>query len=249
LGYFKLSHRGLHNPLGIARLCAQLEEELLKAGFRVQLSSDFKLFDQTKLALRGVRVGPMHDPDVCDFSNERAFWMRLVDVADQTVGLQAYRCDEIDTSLADWLPNYMIGVYMRRQEMMVPSHAKPPQGSVAERLRGRLVYEGELWLARDVKGKRIFDCFTRLGLLLCCVKWNPEAIWGLAGEQMAKHGHVGRIGYNILERGFLRWLWASKDVDRVEYLAVIERTGIEQLIEEMLLTEAVCQPQLFHTPR
>jgi hypothetical protein len=243
-----LSNRGLHNPLGIARLCAQLEDELLQAGFKVELSSDFKLFDQTKIAVRGVRVGPMHDPDVCDFSNERAFWMRLVDDIGETVGLQAYRCDQIETSLADWLPNYMIGVYMRRQEMMVPAQTKPSHSSIAERLRGRLIYEGELWLARNVKGKQIFDQFARLGILLCAIKWNPDAIWGLASAQMAKHGHVGRIGYNILERGFLRWLWASKDVDPVEYLAVIERSGIEQLIEEMLFTEAVCRRQLLHTP-
>jgi hypothetical protein len=233
---FGLSKKGHHNPLGIAQLCVQLEAELNRAGFRVELSSDFKLF------------GPMHDPDVCDFSNERAFWMRLLDGDGQTVGLQAYRCDEIDTSLADWLPNYMIGVYMRRQEMMVPAQGKPSQGSVSERLSGRLIYEGELWLARAVKAKQVFDQFTRLGLLLCAIKWNPDAIWGLASEQMAKHGHVGRIGYNILERGFLRWLWASKDVDPVEYLAVIDRIGIEQMVEEMLITGAVCQPEPLHTP-
>jgi hypothetical protein len=86
----------------------------------------------------------MHDQDVCDFSQERAFWMQLLDSDGQTVGLQAFRCDMIDTSLADWLPNYMIGVYMRRQEIMMPSHPKPPNGSISWKLRGKLVYEGEL---------------------------------------------------------------------------------------------------------
>ena len=237
-----MNNKGLHNPLGIAQLCSKLETKLAAVGYHVELSSDFAALDKTKLELRQTRVGPMHDADVCDFSNERAFWMRLVDDKGQTVGIQAYRCDYIDTSLADWLPNYMIGVYMRRNEIMMPSHPKPPRGSISWRLRGHLVYEGELWIAPAAKGKNVFDGFARLGLLLCVIKWNPDAIWGLASEKMALHGHVGRIGYTILERGFLRWQWASKDVDTVEYLAAIESTALEQLIEDMLTTELECQP-------
>jgi hypothetical protein len=237
-----MNNTGLHNPLGISRLCAKLEAQLAHAGYGVQLSSDFKLLDQVKLELRAARVGPMHDSEVCDFSNERAYWMRLVDSSGATVGMQAYRCDYVDTSLADWLPNYMIGVYMRREEIMMPGHPKPPRGSISWRLRGHLVYEGELWLAKVVKARNVFDSFTRLGMLLSVVKWNPDAIWGLASEQMARHGHVGRIGYTILERGFLRWQWASKDVDAVEYLAAIEHIAIEQMVEEMLTTELECRP-------
>ncbi len=237
-----MNNKGLHNPLGIARLCAQLEAKLLAIGFSIELSSDFALLDKTKQELRQSRVGPMHDVEVCDFSDERAFWMQMRDDKGQTVGLQAYRCDYIDTSLADWLPNYMIGVYMRREEIMMPSHPKPPRGSIAWRLRGSLVYEGELWLAPAAKGKNAFDSFTRLGMLLCIIKWNPDAIWGLASEKMANHGHVGRIGYNILERGFLRWQWATKNVDSVEYLAAITNNAFTQMIEEMLTTEAECQP-------
>ena len=212
-----------------------------------------KKFDTVKLAVRGIRVGPMHDCDVCDFSGERAFWMYLTDKDGEVVGLQAFRCDFIDTSLADWLPNYMIGVYMRRQVLMVPSHAKPPLGSVSERLRGRLVYHGEIWLAKTIKGRNVFDGFTRLGLLISHLKWNPEATWGLASEQMAKHGHMTRVGYAILERGILRWHWYSEGIDAVEYLTMIEKSSLENIIDEMQSTpmkselvsaSPLCNPQL-----
>jgi hypothetical protein len=248
LGAFLLSKFGIHNPLGLVQLCAQLEDELRVAGFTVQISSDLAALDRCKIEVRGYRVGPMHDPDVCDFSNERGFWMALLDRRGKTVGLEAYRCDEITTSLADWLPSMMIGIYMRRQELMVPALTKPVLGSVAERLRGCLVYEGELWLSKEVKGKRIFDCFTRLGFLLSCIKWNPDAIWALTSEQMARHGHLNRIGFTTIERGILRWQWASKDVDPVEYLAAIEREGLKQMVSEMLLTAAEYRSQQTHRP-
>jgi hypothetical protein len=244
LGCFELSNRGLHNPLGIARLCAQLEDELRQAGFKVELSSDFKLFDQTKVAVRGFRVGPMHDADVCDFSNERAFWMRLVDETKQTVALQAYRCDQIETSLADWLPNYMIGVYMRRQEMMVPSHAKPPQGSISEQLKGKLVYHGELWLSKNIKARQTVDVFSKLGSFLALLKWNPDAIWALTGYHMATRGYASRMGYSYLERGFLRWAWHSDGVEPVEYLAVASKAFLETIIEEQHSTLPQCLPEI-----
>jgi hypothetical protein len=235
---------GLQNPLGMVRVCVLLEKELATKGLYISQSTDFQLLNDTRLKFRGDKIGPMHDPKLCDFSKERAFWMGLHDQTGRTVGLQAYRLDYVETSLADWLPNYMIGVYMRRNEVMVPSHPSPPRGSISERLRGKLVYEGELWMDKQIKARQAFDVFTRLGLLLTTVKWNPDAIWGLASEQMAKHGHVGRIGYTILERGFLRWTWASEGIDPVEYLAVIEKPSIEQMVEEMLSSNARAEPLL-----
>ena len=235
---------GLQNPLGMVRVCVLLEKELAAKGLYVSQSSDFQLLNETRIKSRGDKVGPMHDHNLCDFSKERAFWMGLHDETGRTVGLQAFRLDHVETSLADWLPNYMIGVYMRRNEMMVPSHPSPPRGSISERLRGKLVYEGELWLDKKIKGRQAFDIFSKLGIFLTTVKWNPDAIWGLASEQMAKHGHVGRIGYTILERGFLRWTWASEGIDPVEYLAVIEKLAVEQMVEEMLSANMPTQPLL-----
>lgn len=232
--------KGLHNPLGVVKLCAELQGQLKAAGFLVRTNSNLKAFSEVRLALRGTPVGPMHDPSVCDFSNERAFWMELIDDAGKTVGMQAYRCDDVSTSLADWLPSYMIGVYMRRQELMVPSTANPPQGSISEQLCGRLVYHGELWLSKSIKARQTIDVFSKLGSLLALLKWNPDAIWALTSYHMATRGYASRMGYPYLERGFLRWQWFSDGVDAVEYLAVASKPYLEQLVEEELTTVKSC---------
>lgn len=237
-----VGNQGLHNPLGVVRLCSELEGQLKAAGFSVRISSDLKAFSKTRFALRHSPVGPMHDPEVCDFSNERAFWMELVDDNQQTVGIQAYRCDEVSTSLADWLPSYMIGVYMRRHELMVPSNSNPPEGSISEQMRGRLVYHGELWLSKNIKARQTIDVFSKLGSLLTLLKWNPDAIWALTSYHMATRGYASRMGYPYLERGFLRWQWFSEGVDAVEYLAVASKSYLEQLVEEELTEVKSCLP-------
>jgi hypothetical protein len=206
------------------------------------VSSDMAAFDEAKRQVRDMPVAPMHHYATGVFNRERAFWMYLTDESGDIVGLQAFRYDEIDTHLADWCLNYMIGVYMRQQELMVPSFPKPPEGSVAERLTGKLVYHGEIWISKSIKNRKVFELFVRMGLIVAVIKWKPDAIWGLASAQMAGHGHFTRVGYTILERGFLRWQWASDGVDPVEYLVAVELPSLEGMINEMLSKEAEYSP-------
>jgi hypothetical protein len=129
----------------------------------------------------------------------------------------------------------------------VPAFAKPPEGSIAERLTGKLVYHGELWMAKQLKSRKAFEVFSRLGLILSVIKWQPDAIWGLASAQMAGHGHLTRVGYTILERGFLRWQWASEGIDPVEYLVAAELASLESMINEMTAKEAEYLPEQLPT--
>ena len=224
--------QGLGNTLDIVRLCNRLEASLNDAGLTVFLSSDMAAFSNTKLRVRGFAPAPMHDYTVCDFGLERGCWMSLTSSTGMIVGLQAYRFDVVDVNLVEWCTNYMIGVYMRRQELMVPSHPHPPQGSIAETLRGRLAYHGELWLDKSIKARQTIDVFSKLGSLLILLKWQPDAIWALTSAHMATRGYASRMGYPYIERGFLRWLWASEGIDEVEYLAVASRHYLEQLVDE-----------------
>jgi hypothetical protein len=237
-----MKNAGLTQPLAAARAAWMLDSELAGLKLKVHVSSDMQAFDVAKQAARGMPVAPMHHYATGVFNRERAFWMYLTDESGDVVGLQAFRYDEVDTHLADWCLNYMIGVYMRRQELMVPSFSKPPEGSAAERLTGKLVYHGEIWISKAVKNRKVFEIFVRLGLILAVIKWRPDAIWGLANAQMAGHGHFTRVGYTILERGFLRWQWASEGIDPVEYLVAAELHSLEAMIDEMLATEAESAP-------
>jgi hypothetical protein len=237
-----MKNTGLSHPLAAARAAAMLEAELQALKLAVHVSSDMKAFDVTKQRVRGIPVAPMHHHDVGVFQRERAFWMYLTDESGETVGLQAFRYDEVDTHLADWCVNYMIGVYMRQNEVLVPSFPKPPEGSFSEKLTGKLVYHGEIWITKNIKNRKVFEVFVRLGLILAVIKWRPDAIWGLASAQMAGHGHFTRVGYTILERGFLRWQWASEGIDPVEYLVAAELSSLEAMIDEMMSTEAESAP-------
>ncbi len=244
-----MKNSGLTQPMAAARAASMLEDELRSLNLQVHVSSDMEAFDEVKQRVRGMPVAPMHHHAVGVFNRERAYWMYLTDGSGEVVGLQAFRYDEIDTHLADWCVNYMIGVYMRQNELMVPAFSRPPENSIAERLTGKLVYHGEIWISKQVKNRKTFEIFVRLGLILAVIKWRPDAIWGLASAQMAGHGHFTRVGYTILERGFLRWQWASEGIDPVEYLVATELASLESMINEMMSTATKSSPGPLQKPR
>jgi hypothetical protein len=227
---------GLIDPLGVARVITHLQDELREMGFEIRVDDDLVKFNALKLELRGERAHPYHDPEICGLTPERGFWMSLVGDRGKVVGIQAFRLDCVTTSLADWAPAYTIGLYMRRQEIMIPMHAMPPRNSIAERIRGRLAYHGELWIDSEQRNRRLSLWFGRIGLLLCLLKWQPDAVWALAAQSMALNGGMLRLGYSHLERGFFRWQWVSEGIEPVEWIAIAEKAGLEQLANEILTT-------------
>ena len=88
---------------------------------------------------------------------------------------------DADPNLAEWVLGWMMGLYARRREMIVPRAVMPPEHSLSHLIRGRIVYHGELWIDKHCKVG--FPVFPRIGMLLAMVKWQPEAIWALRSEE------------------------------------------------------------------
>jgi hypothetical protein len=223
---------GLTNPLAAARVANELFEQARGMGIRLDISSDFGKFAQLRRALRNEPVSPFFDPTITELSNEKAFWTVGYDGQNRAVTMQAFRIDLVDTCLADWALGFVIGIYMKRGEVVIPSKARPPKSSITERIRGKIVYHGEFWISKDVPQRLAVETIPLWGMILALIKWNPDAIWGVAEDLMATRGFVTRIGYAHLERGFFEWEWLPSGADAREWLAITERADLEYLIEE-----------------
>lgn len=228
-----MSQLCLEDPLIAAKVCTSLATEIEQMGYSITVSADFEKMNSDKIAARNEPLTPYFDPQICYPTPERFFWMKLTSPKGTTAALQAYRYDYVDTSLAEWGPSFRIGIYMLRKEILVPWHTAPPKNSIADRIRGRLIYHGEFWIDPKARNRQLLEKFSRLGMLLCHIKWNPDAIWGVCNKRMAEHGNPSRMGYPYMEKGFFRWQWTSEDDYYVEWLNVVERQSLEQMISEM----------------
>ena len=196
---------GLADPLRTVMAISTLIQAGAEQGLSFNISTDFAGLARERRRLRNSEVSPMFDPQACRSLSERGFWMSLIDRDGNTVGLQAFRLDDADPNLAEWVLGWMMGLYARRREMIVPRAVMPPEHSLSHLIRGRIVYHGELWIDKHCKVG--FPVFPRIGMLLAMVKSQPDAIWALTGQSMATRGHMVRMGYGHLEQSFLTWEW------------------------------------------
>jgi hypothetical protein len=231
---------GIADPLKTVTAISSLIEQGHDMGLLFKTSSDFSEFQRLRKSLRQGDVSPMFDLSSSRGLAERGFWMCATDAKGEVVALQAFRLDDADPNLAEWVLGWMMGLYARRREMIVPRGVLPPEHSLSHLIRGRVVYHGELWIEKHSKG--CFNVFPRIGMLLALVKWQPEAIWALTGQSMATRGHMVRMGYGHLEQSFLTWEWEPDGAEQAEWIGIAERRHLEFSIAELVATEAKYRP-------
>jgi len=225
----------LTDPLGAARVVVQMLERAGESGLTISCSSNFDEFIALRRDKRGGAVSPMFDPSITQLDNSRAFWMKAVLGMTQVVSLQAFRIDFVHTNLAEWALGWMAGLYIKRQELVMPSSIEPPAHSRSRMLKGGLVYHGEVWIDnKALKKREWFDNFLKLGMLISLIKWHPDAVWALTSKAFVTHGLVARSGYGLQERGFLKWHdeWQPTGAESTEWLMVAERAHLEFLVAE-----------------
>lgn len=225
----------LQDPLGAVRVASRLLEQSREFGLETRISSDFKAFASLRQELRGKPVSPMFDPITGGLTPERAFWMGSYNAEGRCVAINAFRLDHVEPNLAHWALGWMVGLYMRRGELIVPSHVTPPASTRAERISGNIVYHGEAFIdPKGMRNREAVEILPLLGMMLSFIKWQPDAIWGLGADGMITRGLYARIGYAHVERSFLRWEWLPDGAEAVEWLALLERADMEFLIQERL---------------
>ena len=229
-------NRSLHDPLVAVHAVTNLEKRAAAAGVFASVKTDFGEFVEVRQLVRpGENVTAMFDPLCTDDLSDgrRAFWVHGVDASGETVSLQCARIDLIDSSLAQWGMSWMASLYQMRGDAVAPARWRPVSHSVAERIKGQVVYHGEFWLAPATRGGGLLDILPRLCLLLIYIKWCPDFIWGVMTESLAAHGGGTRMGYTVQEPNLLKWdeepEGASKqetficcDAEDLAYLAELE---------------------------
>ena len=181
-------------------------------------------------------VCPLFDPAATTLTSDRAFWLVLRNADSDIVGLQAFRLDNADPNLAEWALGWILGIYLKRSELILPEELAPCATSLTRRISGWTAYQGEVWLHETMRGRGLLEEFSRFGVILAHLKWQPEAVWALTSEEMAKRGAALRMGYPHSERGFLKWRFLPEGADATEWISIAERSAINRLVDELETT-------------
>ena len=171
---------GVFDPLKISRVVGLLEGKLRQAGLDVELSYDFTKFAEHRADQREDQpVCPLFDPAATTLTSDRAFWLVLRNADSDIVGLQAFRLDNADPNLAEWALGWILGIYLKRSELILPEELAPCATSLTRRISGWTAYQGEVWLHETMRGRGLLEEFSRFGVILAHLKWQPEAVWAI----------------------------------------------------------------------
>jgi len=164
--------------LDITRRAQEYLAALTSRGYDVMVPDSYSDIPSLVLQTGRTRQNPMHSISRNDFTKEDAFWLFLKQSDRVIGGCAAVYYDLRQDDFGDFLK--------RTSEQQYERHApiKSISDTVVARLKGRLIYTGELQLHTDFKGNiSVLQCYFRMLLALSALKWEFDHIYAFVAQE------------------------------------------------------------------
>ncbi|MCX2722909.1 hypothetical protein [Roseibium salinum] len=220
--------------LDVSAAIAVLQSRISKLGLTLKESADFDLFEKTIRATEDRYLMEDFSPRFFDLHGKTAFWVGAYNSHDNVVSVQAAKVEELqDRSLAEhW--------QQQQRRMFVDPNPQARIGTThahdAYFMRGRIVYHGNLWLRKDVRGQGLAEPLTQLGFLLSLLKWSPDYLYGLMAAKSAEKGFGIRVGYRRFVPRGTHWEIAPGHIRHDDWLVYSTRADLFGLAKTILRT-------------
>lgn len=183
----------------LIRLASLALSKIENGGFAMRFSRDLREFEKEMAAIGKPENYPMISPEWHDFASGDAVGLLLKNEGNVVGGVAARFLNLGSDSLAEhWHQSY------RR---LYPGSVDPVESrvSAAKTMRGRLVYEGELYLHPDWRGARVnLPAVSHYMHVLCALKWKPD--WIYAFMRIEGLGCAPWYGWTHQHLAAQRWL-------------------------------------------
>lgn len=217
------------DTLKVTTALALLQANIAAAGLSLQESSDFIAFEQAIKGTEDKYLMEDFSPRFFDLHGATAFWIGAYDRHGKLVSVQAAKVEKLkDRCLADhW--------QQQQRRMFADPNPQARFGSEhahdAWSMRGTIVYHGNLWLHRDLRGKGLAEPLTQLGFLLSLLKWSPDYLYGLMAAAAAQRGFGIRVGYRRFVPRGTHWEIAPGHIRADDWLVYSTRHDLYGLAE------------------
>jgi hypothetical protein len=176
-----------------------------------------------------------------DLHGSTAFWIGAYDNRGNVVSVQAAKVEDLqDRSLAEHWQQQQRRIFVdpNPQARFGNEHAHD-----AYFLRGKIVYHGNLWLRRDVRGKGLAEPLTQLGFLVALLKWSPDYLYGLMAATAAEKGFGIRVGYRRFVPRGTHWEMPPGHIRPDDWLVYSTRSDLIGLARTIAATGGAADPE------
>lgn len=190
--------------LDLSRRAQEYLTALTARGYDVMVPEDYALIPSLVLQTGRPRQNPMHAISRNDFTKGDAFWLFLTQEDQVIGGCAACFYDLRDDNFEDFLRRSSAQQYQRADPIL--SIARP----VTERLKGRLIYIGELQIHPDFKGNaNVLEAYFRMLLGLAAMKWEFDFIYAFVPRQHNRL--INTYGFNWWVERAVTWRGAPPE--------------------------------------
>ncbi|MFK7836081.1 MAG: hypothetical protein AB8B60_07665 [Sulfitobacter sp.] len=222
-------------PRDAAPFIATSRNILRSHGIEITIGSNFEEYSKIIKAERTVQnLGAPFDFEKYPLRKNEAFWLIGRNAEGELIHTQAAKrvplngktlAGHLLTRFRDFPPP-IPGVDFDRSRF----RATPG----AHRIKGDVVYHGEVWMAPDegaYRGTGLSTVLARTGLLELMRRWNPDFIYGFMLRQVAFKGFSERMGYFHNEPGALHWHVAGRDDPLEAFLTWLSEEDAKFLLD------------------
>ncbi|MEX2630118.1 MAG: hypothetical protein WD341_09290 [Tistlia sp.] len=219
------------DPLAAAAFVERRRQDAEALGLTVRVRRDFAALQRPGEA-GGQPAGRLFGAAGFDLLAGRAFWIETADLEGRRVHQQAMRHEDLaGATAAELLESQLRRLFPETAERLPgPLDCAP----ILHRLRGRLVWHGEAWLAESWRGRNLAGPLGELALCLALIEWRPDAILGVASEHDTRRGYPLREGYHHAQplgelwRLAPSWLYSDDWINWVEADELVRLVGLDR---------------------
>ncbi len=216
----------------LAARIESLDNLAFEAGIQITLKTDFTKLKRVSDGCEKLPLTPMFDPGKSVVGPANGFWMHGVDMAGETVLLQAARLYDLDDTTVALHHQSLRMFYAEPQRHAEAGEACLCEAPATHVMTGRVCYHGELWLKggpTGYRGKGMTRIVPRLLMALVLYRWSPDYLFGMAQPGICLKGVGARYGYrNKQPHGMIWTVPSTGTLD--EWVIWNTRTDLKEVV-------------------
>ncbi len=205
-----------YDPLVTVKAIGELTKILAENSLSIETNSDFAVLETECEQIPEKDLSEQFSTRFFDITPATGFWLGARNADKKLVSLQAARIENLTgVSLADhWM--------QQQRRVYCDPYGEGELGDQhcpgAYLVTGNVVYHGDMWLDKELRGKDLGSILCRMGQLLAFAKWQPDYIYCFMSEKLVQKGFSTGQGYFHMQPIGTWWQTPPKHIRHDDWL-------------------------------
>ncbi|WP_350334591.1 hypothetical protein [Coralliovum pocilloporae] len=208
----------------MTKAIGKLNSAIESAGVTLVESDSFADMKRIVSCMPEKRVTQQADNKFFDFTSDNGFWIGAFDGEGKCVSVQAARLDCLGRKT---LSEY----WNEQQPRLYGGRIGKRHAIAADQITGRVVYHGDYWIDRSIRGGSVSVQIAQLGYLMALINFDCDYLYGLMATKGVHVGFHSRVGYTHAVPHGTDWELEPEGISSEDWLVWMDKANMYYLAE------------------